>query len=192
MKIPNHFDLIAPFYEMVIPAAHTEELVQIGNFPVAGLILDIGGGTGRVAKVLAQIQKDIIILDSSHAMLRMAKNHHRIQPLRGNAEQLPFPRNYFERVMMIDSFHHLADHRMAINEAWRVLKPNGILILQEPDIEQWGGKAIAIFEKALFMRSHLFSAKRVLEMLDDRNHQSAVYKRQQFYWLVIQKNPLQN
>ena len=97
-----------------------------------------------------------------------------------------------ERVMMIDSFHHLADHRAAINEAWRVLKPNGVLILQEPDIEQWGGKAIAIFEKALFMRSHLFSAKRVLEMLDERNHQSAVYKRQQFYWLVIQKNPLQN
>lgn len=188
MKIPNHFDLIAPFYEIVIPAAHTEELIQIGNFPVEGLVLDIGGGTGRVAKVLSQIQNDIIVLDSSLAMLRMAKNHHTVKPLCGNAEQLPFRSNYFERVMMIDSFHHLADHRIALNEAWRVLKPEGLLILQEPDIEQWGGKAIAFFEKALFMRSHLFSANRVLEMLADENHNSFVYKKQQFYWLMIQKN----
>jgi len=50
MKFPSHFDLIAPFYEIVIPSAHTEELVQIGKFPVEGYILDIGGGTGRVPR----------------------------------------------------------------------------------------------------------------------------------------------
>jgi len=108
----------------------------------------------------------------------------------GNAEQLPFQSNYFERVIMIDSFHHLADQVVALNESWRVLKPNGTLILQEPDIEQWGGKAIALFEKALFMRSHLFSAKEVLNMLADQNKESQLYKEQQFYWLIVQKKQL--
>ncbi|MGB9521495.1 MAG: class I SAM-dependent methyltransferase, partial [Anaerolineales bacterium] len=98
MKLPNHFDLIAPFYEIVIPAAHTEELVQIGNFPVDGYVLDIGGGTGRVAKLLGKIQNNIFILDASRAMLRMANDHKLIEKVCGNAEEIPFRDNYFDRV----------------------------------------------------------------------------------------------
>ncbi len=187
MKYLNHFDLIAPYYEKIIPSANIEELIQIGNFPIEGFVLDIGGGTGRIAKKLTNVQSNIVLLDSSHSMLQVARVATSIYPLCGTAEQLPFRENFFERVLMIDSIHHFTNHRVAINESWRVLKPNGLLIIQEPDIEQWGGKAIAIFEKVLLMRSHLISAGKIEELLKDKRHTSSVHKNQQSYWIVTQK-----
>ncbi|MGB9674476.1 MAG: hypothetical protein ACPL3P_10095, partial [Anaerolineales bacterium] len=83
--------------------------------------------------------------------------------------------------------HHLRNHKTALDESWRVLKRDGLLILQEPDPEQWGGKAIAFFEKALFMRSHLFSARAVLNIMANKKYESQTIKKSQFYWLIFKK-----
>jgi demethylmenaquinone methyltransferase/2-methoxy-6-polyprenyl-1,4-benzoquinol methylase len=93
----------------------------------------------------------------------------------------------FERVILIDTLHHVLDASIALRECLRVLKDDGLLIIQEPDIEQWGGKLIALFEKLLLMRSHLLSIKEVQNFLVPFAKEIMVERGYQQYWIVCRK-----
>jgi len=51
----------------------------------------------------------------------------------GVAEQLPFPDNSFDVVHTSHVFEHLDDPLKAAKEAWRVLKPGGLLFVEVPN-----------------------------------------------------------
>lgn len=46
-----------------------------------------------------------------------------------SAESLPFADNYFDVVVSTQALEHIKNYQMAINEMFRVLKPNGIVFL---------------------------------------------------------------
>ena len=48
----DRFDFIAPLYHRVGIYAHLETMLSCADLPTAGRMLDVGGGTGRVAKAL--------------------------------------------------------------------------------------------------------------------------------------------
>lgn len=50
----------------------------------------------------------------------------------GSALALPFPNNSFETVFSSQVLEHVTDHFLMIREAYRVLKPNGYLIMTAP------------------------------------------------------------
>jgi ubiquinone/menaquinone biosynthesis C-methylase UbiE len=183
----DHFDWIAPIYDRLIPGSNIELLIHHGNFPCDGKVLDVGGGTGRVTRELLNIQPNVILVDSSLGMLRVANQNLRINLTLCMAEKLPFLSDSFERVILIDTLHHVLDASIALKECLRVLKDDGLLIIQEPDIEQWGGKLIALFEKLLLMRSHLLSIKEVQNFLVPFAKEIMVERGYQQYWIVCRK-----
>lgn len=184
----DHFDWIAPIYDLIIPSTNIELLIQHGKFPCKGKVLDVGGGTGRVTRELLKIQpNNVILVDNSLGMLRVANQNLRINLILSRAEKLPFLSESFERVILIDTLHHVFDASIALRECLRVLKRDGLLIIQEPDIEQWGGKLIALFEKILLMRSHLLSVKEVQDILSPYSKEIMVERDNQQYWIVCRK-----
>ena len=74
-----------------------------------------------------------------------------------NSEALPF-RPAVERVIMIDAFHHVAQHQLTLDEIWR-LKAGRWLVIEEPNIRNIFGKLIAI-GKNLAMRSKIIAPKK--------------------------------
>jgi demethylmenaquinone methyltransferase/2-methoxy-6-polyprenyl-1,4-benzoquinol methylase len=73
------------------------------------------------------------------------------------AEQLPFADGTFDRLIMVDTFHHLDDQERAAREAVRVLAPGGVAVIEEPDIRLGAVRAVAMVERLLLMRSRFYS-----------------------------------
>ncbi len=159
MKIRNrhgHFDFIAPFYDRVFGSMRHDLLLRSLDAQPGDLLLDIGGGTGRVAQHLAAVGVTTIVVDPSSAMLR-ATREKRLPGVRALAEQLPFAADSIPRILIVDAFHHFARQQLAAKELVRVLKPGGRLVINEPDLRTPGAKVIAILEKAALMQTHFIA-----------------------------------
>jgi demethylmenaquinone methyltransferase/2-methoxy-6-polyprenyl-1,4-benzoquinol methylase len=96
--------------------------------------LDVGTGTGLVAKEAAKIAGDpghITGIDPSPGMLRNARLPPDIRLVRGRVEQLPFPAAYFDFISMGYALRHIADLSVAFAECLRVLRPGGTFCILE-------------------------------------------------------------
>jgi demethylmenaquinone methyltransferase/2-methoxy-6-polyprenyl-1,4-benzoquinol methylase len=150
----DHFRLLAPLYDRIIPPPDAERLQEVLDLPVQGKLLDVGGGTGRVSDQLRRLVRGIVISDESQAMLRQAQDKGLRCAVSSGAEWLPFAGETFDRVLVVDALHHFADQRRAIGELVRVLKPGGRLVIEEPDLSRLMVKFVAVAEKVALMRSH--------------------------------------
>jgi ubiquinone/menaquinone biosynthesis C-methylase UbiE len=159
----DHFDILAPFYEHFIgqntPTAWAGRISPAPGWK----ILDAGGGTGRMSAQLMGEGITICVTDVSRGMLEQARLKPGLIPVLGCSETLPYPDQCFDFVMMTDAYHHVADQGLTVQELYRVLKPDGIILLEEPNIHFLGVKITAILEKVLLMRSHIESPQKIVK-----------------------------
>jgi ubiquinone/menaquinone biosynthesis C-methylase UbiE len=151
----DHFDLVARFYDRVFHFLGPERLMSLLQARPAERILDIGGGTGRVSQTFGD-DYVVVVCDPSWGMLREARQKQMIACC-ALAEHLPFADGAFDRIVMVDTFHHLHDQHAAAKETLRVLRPGGRLVVEEPDIRRWAVKWTALGERLLLMRSRFCS-----------------------------------
>jgi ubiquinone/menaquinone biosynthesis C-methylase UbiE len=107
----------------------------------SGRVLDIGTGSGRLAIELAKANGsnfEIIGLDISEAMLlkaqdnaRQAGVHGKVKFVLGTAADLPFPDESFDLVVSYASLHHWFEPVNVFNEAQRVVKDNGVILIRD-------------------------------------------------------------
>jgi ubiquinone/menaquinone biosynthesis C-methylase UbiE len=179
----DHFRLIAPIYERARYRA-IDTMCAAAALPVPGRLLDVGGGTGRVASVLCDLVDEVIVSDISMGMLEKAPRS-TLQPACCFSESLPFPNDSFERVIMVDAFHHVVNQSATADEMLRVLKPGGLLVIEEPDIRTFGVKLIALAEKLLIMRSHFLAPARIASLFPQAA--TRIVTESSTAWIVVEK-----
>lgn len=179
----DHFSAIAPIYARVT-YSKKDVMREVASLPVSGRLLDIGGGTGRVASAIKEYVDEIVIADVSFGMLTHSPRTD-FQPVCGASESLPFADGFFERVIMVDALHHVADHAHTAREMFRVLKPGGVLVIEEPDIRTFGVKLIAIAEKLLLMRSHFLAPDAIMNLFDTEEKETK--SADGTAWVIIKK-----
>ncbi len=135
--------------------------------------IEIGVGTGRFAEALG-IKYG---LDPSEEALRIARKRG-VKIVKGVAEALPFPPEYFDLVLFITSLEFVSHPRKALKEAWRVLKDNGYLIIGLIDRDSWLGRSyLEKKEKSRFIKNaRFFSVRETLEMLKDDFKVEKIYQ----------------
>jgi demethylmenaquinone methyltransferase/2-methoxy-6-polyprenyl-1,4-benzoquinol methylase len=149
----DHFDLLAPIYERLIPPPDPDELGSLLGLSPEHALLDAAGGTGRVAGMFAASVARAVVCDASANMLRKARQKG-LETVQADLESLPFGDATFDRILLVDAFHHVKDQRIALRELLRVLKPSGRLVIEEPDVRRLPVKIVALLEKLFLMRSH--------------------------------------
>jgi ubiquinone/menaquinone biosynthesis C-methylase UbiE len=106
-----------------------------------GRVLDFGTGTGRLAIELAKARNcnfEIIGLDISPDMLRKADENaqkagieKKVDFILATAERLPFPDQSFDLIISYASLHHWLHPVAVFNEAQRIIKPSGVIIIRD-------------------------------------------------------------
>ncbi len=116
---------------------YESELAAIREqLPERGKGIEIGVGSGRFAAPLG-IKLGI---EPSHKMRELAQSRG-IKAIEGVAEKLPFRDSQFEFALMVTTVCFVDDIQTSFQEAYRVLKPGGYLIIGFIDKESSIGKS---------------------------------------------------
>jgi SAM-dependent methyltransferase len=132
------FDDLAARYEELRPIDGNwwevfEALVRLGGLR-GERILEVGCGTGRLAEALEQRElARVWAVDASEAMVARAKELG-VNARVARAEALPFKAGWFDAVVM-RMVLHLVRRQQALEQAARVLRPEGRLVIatEDPD-----------------------------------------------------------
>lgn len=184
----NHFDFLASIYDRFIGLQDTSQLATLLDLPIASAMLDAGGGTARVSAQFKHLVGHLVISDLSQKMLKQANAKGALSLIQSPVERLPFSDESFSRILVVDSFHHFSDHRLAASELVRVLQRGGKLVIEEPDIARLPVKLVALVEKLLFMQSHFFSPRQIRDLfLQAGGHAAIEHNGNYTAWIIIEK-----
>ena len=99
------------------------------------LIADLGAGDGSFSLLLAQQAKRVIAVDSSAKMIEFAREQaarHDVKNVEyriGDMEEIPIDEASVDLVFFSQSLHHALHPERAIREAWRILRPDGRIVV---------------------------------------------------------------
>jgi ubiquinone/menaquinone biosynthesis C-methylase UbiE len=184
----DHFNVIGPIYDWVFGRNASLRIHEFIELESHHTLLDVGGGTGRVSSKLNAITPHAFIADSAMKMLQVAENKG-LLVINAESEKLPFEDGSFDRIIMVDVFHHVADQQHTLDEIWRTLRPGGKLVIEEPNIHNWVVKMIALGEKMLFMRSHFRKPQEIIDMCNFQGvNKLDLHTEGGITWLIIEKS----
>jgi len=183
----DHFGALAPSYERFIKPKSPEDMLRIADLPTNGALLDVGGGTGRTAQFMLNNASQVVVVDISIKMLLQATLKKGLETTCSCAEQLPFADASFERVIIVDALHHVYDQDQTARELWRVLKPGGRIVIEEPDIRNWFVKLIAIAEKLTLMQSRFLAPPKIEALFAELDAKIWTERNGYVSWIVVEK-----
>lgn len=104
-------------------------------------VLDLAGGTGDLTAKFSRIVGDkgqVILADINNSMLNVGRDKLRdmgvvgnVSYVQANAEELPFPDDYFDCITIAFGLRNVTDKDKALHSMYRVLKPGGRLLVLE-------------------------------------------------------------
>lgn len=178
---------LIPYEEML------DSVVEKLNIKDNENILDAGSGTGNLSIKIASKNADVTGIDYSETGIAI---HKRKQPgakiIKGDLnEPLPFPDNFFDKIASNNVIYTLTEQaqKKLFFEFFRVLKPNGKIVLTSPK-EGWssfriylGGIKKQILRDGIF-RGILNVLKLIFPAIKIIYYNYLIQKESQYYFLT--------
>ncbi len=92
-------------------------------------LLDVGCGTGNILRLARRHYGQCVGADLSPRLLGELRRREGLGLAAAEALRLPFRGSQFDMVTMYALIHHILDPRPVFDEAWRVLRPGGLLYI---------------------------------------------------------------
>jgi SAM-dependent methyltransferase len=95
-------------------------------------LVDVGAGSGGVTSMLGWDPGRVVVVEGNKQLVGRAHRAYGLNGVRATVECLPLAEDEVEVVCFLDVLEHLAEPRVALQEAWRVLAPGGRLVVNVP------------------------------------------------------------
>ena len=115
--------------------------IELSGVRAGNRVLDIAGGTGDLTKKFSHLvgpTGQVVLADINESMLKVGRDRlldlgvsGNVEFVQADAEKLPFPDNYFDRVSVAFGLRNMTHKDQALAEMRRVLKPGGKLLVLE-------------------------------------------------------------
>jgi ArsR family transcriptional regulator len=136
-KLRGYFDdLAGRFGRNYVPGRSWKALAEVLLRLLPPLVIaDLGAGEGTLSLLLAQRADRVIAVDSSEKMVEYgtetAKRHgvENLEYRHGDLEELPLADEEADIALLHQSLHHALHPQKAVEEAWRILKPGGRIVI---------------------------------------------------------------
>ncbi|MFQ5468883.1 MAG: bifunctional demethylmenaquinone methyltransferase/2-methoxy-6-polyprenyl-1,4-benzoquinol methylase UbiE [Gammaproteobacteria bacterium] len=147
-RVANVFHSVAQKYDLMndvmsfgVHRIWKRLTVEISDVKPGEKVLDIAAGTGDLCDLFARrLGRDgeLIAVDINDSMLKCGRSRltdrghvGMIKYVQADAEQLPFPDNYFDYVSIAFGLRNVSRKERALESMLRVLKPGGRLLVLE-------------------------------------------------------------
>jgi len=208
-SIADTYDLLNHVFSFNIDAIWRKKTVKA----VANLnplkILDVAAGTFDLSLTFAKKFPMCEIYSLDFAIDMLAKGLHKIKdnklyPINGDGLALPFKDNTFDIVSIAFGLRNLESYEKGLEEFYRVLKPNGVLLVLEftpnknPLFNLYSGVIMPLIGKIISGDSEAYSylhksvknfpnADTLLEMFDSHGFVETNYKKMTFSIAALHK-----
>lgn len=140
-SVASRYDLMNDLMSAGIHRIWKRFTIEVSAVRPGNRVLDIAGGTGDLTARFAELvgaEGAVVLADINDSMLKVGRDklidrgyHGNIEYVQANAEQLPFPDNYFDVVSIAFGLRNVTDKESALASMLRVLKPGGRLLVLE-------------------------------------------------------------
>jgi len=113
-----------------------EQLFKQTNLNNVSNVLEVGCGIGFLASYLSKEYKwNVTGIDLDPDQVKRAKNENKendyLRFFEADTTDLPFEKNEFDMILSFDVLHHIPNWDKALNEISRILRLNGMYILND-------------------------------------------------------------
>lgn len=121
-----------------------------------GKLLDVGCGNGLFLAYMKEFGWAVYGIEPDSQAADFARNHFGIEVTVGNLRKGMFPENSFDAVTMNHVIEHVHDPVEIIEQAWRLLKKDGCLVITTPNVGSISRKFFRDTWRGLEVPRHLW------------------------------------
>lgn len=139
-SVANKYDVMNDLMSFGLHRLWKRYAVKNAQIRKGQRILDLAGGTGDITRLIADELSGtghLVLADINYHMLQQGRERLLNQGLvkidyaLGDAETLPFPNNYFDRIFIGFGLRNVTHKEKALKSMHRILRPGGRLIVLE-------------------------------------------------------------
>ena len=140
-SVANKYDLMNDLMSLGLHRIWKRIAVEMTGLRAGQRVLDLAGGTGDLAALMAPLVGDtgeVVLSDINASMLDVGRARLVDRGIVGNvtfiqadAESLPFPNNHFDCITIAFGLRNVTNKDRALASMFRVLKPGGRLLVLE-------------------------------------------------------------
>jgi SAM-dependent methyltransferase len=130
-------------------------------------VLEVACGSGQGLGYLAKKAKRVVGGDYDGKIVKCAKDYYkdRIEIRQLDAHNLPFDNKSFDVLILYEAIYYLAQPEKFVNEAYRVLRDNGVLIMCTAN-KDWSGFNPSPYTYKYFSAPELFELLKQNEFIN--------------------------